>query len=99
MITPTPLSPTPILISTNASIRSNRRSDLDAITGFDRPVLLTEGVRRPPFVQRIVELLAHTLPAGTRRRLPSAAHDPQRTNPTVAEFPAEADAGRRRVTR
>jgi hypothetical protein len=78
--------------------------DPDAIAGFDRPLLLAEGDRKPKSLRRIVELLARTLPAGTGRRSPGAVHPPSLTSPSgyadaVAELCLSRLTRRRRLTR
>lgn len=60
--------------------------DLEAISSFERPVLLTEGDQSPPFYAKVIDVLADALPNAERRRIKGTGHVPQLTH---AEMYAE----------
>lgn len=55
--------------------------DLEAISSFEKPVLLTDGDQSPPFFTKIVDKLAQVMPNAERRSIPGAGHVPQLTHP------------------
>jgi pimeloyl-ACP methyl ester carboxylesterase len=65
--------------------------DLDSISSFDRPALLTNGDQSLPLFPKVVDQLARVLPNVERKTLLGAGHVPQLTHPqlladTVAGF-------------
>jgi pimeloyl-ACP methyl ester carboxylesterase len=57
--------------------------DLEAISSFDHPTLLTQGDQSPPFFAKVIEQLAGALPNAERRTLAGAGHVPQLTHPQL----------------
>jgi pimeloyl-ACP methyl ester carboxylesterase len=57
--------------------------DLEAISSFGKPVLLTDGDQSPPFFSKIVDKLAQAMPNAERRSIPAAGHVPQLTHPEL----------------
>jgi pimeloyl-ACP methyl ester carboxylesterase len=55
--------------------------EIDGLTGFGGPALVTHGDRRPPLFRQIVELVVAAMPGAKRAAIPGAAHDPQVTHP------------------
>jgi pimeloyl-ACP methyl ester carboxylesterase len=55
--------------------------DIEAISSFEKPVLLTDGDQSPPFFSKIVDKLAQVMPNAERRSIPAAGHVPQLTHP------------------
>lgn len=73
--------------------------DLDRLSGFSAPALLTLGGRSPPFFPMVVERVARALPQARRHTFPGAGHVPHLSHPqeyveVVSAFIREA-AGRR----
>jgi pimeloyl-ACP methyl ester carboxylesterase len=71
--------------------------DLDALSRFDRPVLLTGGSETPPFFRPVLDKLARVLPNATRRTFEGAGHIPHFTHPqeyaaAIMEFIDSASA-------
>ena len=58
-----------------------RRVDLQALSTFTYPTLLTSGDQSPPVFRFIVEMLAQALPQARRRTLAGAGHGPHVTHP------------------
>lgn len=50
--------------------------DLDALAGFDRPVLLTSGTESAPFFGPVVDMVAEALPRSERVTIEGADHVP-----------------------
>ncbi len=59
------------------------RVDLEAVRGIEIPVLLTVGEASAPFLHRISERLARTLPNASLVTLPGAGPFPQLTHPDL----------------
>jgi pimeloyl-ACP methyl ester carboxylesterase len=57
--------------------------DLDALSDFPHPALLTQGDQRSALFGRILDVVAATLPEPERRTLPGTAHAPQLTHPAA----------------
>ncbi len=55
--------------------------DLNALSGFSRPVLLSDGSESPPFFAPVLEKLATVLPNATRKTFSGAGHVPHFTHP------------------
>jgi pimeloyl-ACP methyl ester carboxylesterase len=55
--------------------------DLDALAGFDRPVLLTSGTESAPFFGPVVDLVSEPLPRSERVTIDDADHIPQMSAP------------------
>ena len=55
--------------------------ELDGLTAFGGPALVTYGDVRPPLFKRIVELLVAVMPGARAQSIPGTAHDPQVTHP------------------
>jgi pimeloyl-ACP methyl ester carboxylesterase len=55
--------------------------DLDGVSSFEHPVLLTEGDQSPPFYAKIIDVLVEALPNVDRRRIEGTGHVPQLTHP------------------
>lgn len=54
--------------------------DLDALSAFDRPALVTQGDQSPPFFGAIVDRIARALPRARRHTFPGAGHVPHLTH-------------------
>jgi len=52
------------------------RMDLNALTGFDKPALLTSGTESAPFFAPVVDMLARSLPRSERITIDGANHVP-----------------------
>jgi len=50
--------------------------DLDALSGFDRPALLTNGTDSAPFFGPVVDILADHLPQAERLTIAGSGHVP-----------------------
>jgi pimeloyl-ACP methyl ester carboxylesterase len=57
------------------------RIDLESLSAFTRPSLVTFGDRRPAMFRRIAELIAEALPEARDQLISGTAHDPQITHP------------------
>lgn len=55
--------------------------ELDSLSAFDRPALVTYGDLRPPLFRRIAEMVVDALPGGQAVEISGTAHDPQVTHP------------------
>jgi pimeloyl-ACP methyl ester carboxylesterase len=55
--------------------------DIEDLTAFGGPALLTYGNRRPPLFRRIVEMVVAAMPGARSEAIPGATHDPQVTHP------------------
>jgi pimeloyl-ACP methyl ester carboxylesterase len=55
--------------------------DLNALSRFDRPVLLSGGSESPPFFAPVLDKLATVLPKATRKTFEGAGHIPHFTHP------------------
>lgn len=55
--------------------------ELEGLSGFRGPALVTHGDLRPPFFKHIVELIVAVMPGARARLIPGSAHDPQVTHP------------------
>jgi pimeloyl-ACP methyl ester carboxylesterase len=55
--------------------------DLEAISSFERPVLLTQGDQSPPFYSKVIDVLIQGLPNTERRTIKETGHVPQLTHP------------------
>jgi pimeloyl-ACP methyl ester carboxylesterase len=65
--------------------------DLDAISSFEQPVLLTRGDQSPPLFAKVIERLENALPKAHTEVIPGAGHVPQFTHPqeyadVISEF-------------
>jgi pimeloyl-ACP methyl ester carboxylesterase len=60
--------------------------DLNALSRFSKPALLSDGSESPPFFAPVLEKLAAALPNATRKTFPGAGHVPHFTHP--AEYVA-----------
>jgi pimeloyl-ACP methyl ester carboxylesterase len=74
--------------------------DLDALSRFDRPVLLSGGSASPPFFAPVLDKLAGVLPNATRTTFEGAGHLPHVTHPqeyaeAIVEF-IDGSSGTRR---
>lgn len=70
-------------------------ADLDGLSRFRRPVLLTDGSESPPMFPRVIDFLARAFPNVRRNTYAGAAHMSHLTHPeefttTVREFAASA---------
>jgi pimeloyl-ACP methyl ester carboxylesterase len=66
-------------------------ADLDGLSRFQRPVLLTDGSESPPMFPKVIDVLARTFPNARRNTYAGAAHMSHLTHPeeftsTVSEF-------------
>jgi pimeloyl-ACP methyl ester carboxylesterase len=71
--------------------------DLEALSLFDRPVLLSGGSESPPFFAAVLDRLQATLPRATRKTFAGAGHIPHVTHPqdyaaASASFVTDASA-------
>jgi pimeloyl-ACP methyl ester carboxylesterase len=57
--------------------------DLDSISSFEHPVLITQGDQSPPFYAKIIDALMGVLPNAERKTIEGAGHVPQLTNPPL----------------
>lgn len=57
--------------------------DLEAISSFDHPTLLTQGDQSPPFFAKVIERLAEALPNTERKTLAGVGHVPNLTHPQL----------------
>jgi pimeloyl-ACP methyl ester carboxylesterase len=57
--------------------------DLDRLSGFSRPVLLTLGDQSPPFFTPIMEKIAGALPQAERKTFVGVGHEPEQTHPQL----------------
>jgi|SRR5215204_375287 len=57
------------------------RIDLESLSAFTGPSLVTFGDRRPPMFRRIAEVVVEALPEARTQLIPGSAHDPQVTHP------------------
>jgi pimeloyl-ACP methyl ester carboxylesterase len=55
--------------------------ELEDLTAFGGPALVTYGDRRPPLFRRIVEMVVAAMPGARSEAIAGAAHDPQVTHP------------------
>jgi pimeloyl-ACP methyl ester carboxylesterase len=55
--------------------------DLERLSGFSPPMLLTQGEQSEPFFLLVVEQVARALPRAKRQTLPGAGHVPQLSHP------------------
>ncbi len=55
--------------------------DLKALSGFQKPTLLTNGGKSAPFFKPIVEKLAKTIPGSKLEQYPNDGHTPHASNP------------------
>ena len=55
--------------------------EIEDLTAFGGPALITHGDRRPPLFRSIVELVVAAIPGAKSEAIPGAAHDPQVTHP------------------
>jgi pimeloyl-ACP methyl ester carboxylesterase len=69
--------------------------EVEDLTAFGRPALVTYGDRRPPLFKRIVEMVVAVMPAARSEAIPGAAHDPQVTHPGSYAQVIEDFAGRK----
>jgi pimeloyl-ACP methyl ester carboxylesterase len=53
--------------------------DVDALSGFTKPVLLTDGDQSPPFFPAVIGKLAIALPQARRHTFVGAGHTPHLT--------------------
>lgn len=65
--------------------------DLDRLSGFSRPAMLSDGGASPPFFPMVVERIAKALPHARRQRFGEAGHVPHLSHPAeyvkvVTEF-------------
>lgn len=70
-------------------------ADLDDLSRFEKPVLLTDGSESPPMFAKVIDILARTFPNVRRTTYGGAAHMSHLTHPeqfttTVSEFAAAA---------
>jgi pimeloyl-ACP methyl ester carboxylesterase len=70
-------------------------ADLDGLSRFPKPVLLTDGSESPPLFPKVVDILTRTLPNARRSTYEGAAHMSHLTHPdeftsTVGEFASSA---------
>jgi pimeloyl-ACP methyl ester carboxylesterase len=70
-------------------------ADLDGLSRFQRPVLLTDGSESPPIFPKVIDILARAFPNSRRNTYVGAAHMSHLTHPeefttTVNEFAASA---------
>lgn len=76
-----------ILLANAATYLEQRRDpdalriDLESLSAFTGPALVTFGDRRPPMFRRIAELVVGALPEAKAQLIPGTAHDPQVTHP------------------
>lgn len=79
--------------------------DLDRLSRFSRPALLTVGEQTPPFFAPIVEKIASALPRAERKTFVGVGHEPEQTHPelyaaTITEFIVRAtSSGNKEITR
>ncbi|HEX2479634.1 MAG TPA: hypothetical protein VHK45_10160, partial [Geminicoccaceae bacterium] len=66
--------------------------ELEGLTAFSGPALVTYGDLRPPMFKRIVELLVAVMPGARAQAIPGSAHDPQVTHPDSYARAVEAIA-------
>ena len=64
--------------------------ELESLSAFTGPALVTFGDRRPPMFRRIAELVVEAMPGARGRLIPGTAHDPQVTHP--GEYVAALEA-------
>jgi pimeloyl-ACP methyl ester carboxylesterase len=57
--------------------------DLERISSFDHPTLLTQGDQSPPFFANVIERLAGALPNTERKTLAGVGHVPNLTHPKM----------------
>jgi hypothetical protein len=57
--------------------------DVEAISSFDRPSLLSDGDQSPPLFSRVIERLESVLPNAERRRISGAGPVPHLTHPAL----------------
>jgi pimeloyl-ACP methyl ester carboxylesterase len=69
--------------------------ELEDLTAFGGPALVTHGDRRPPLFKRIVEMVVAVMPGARSEAIPGAAHDPQVTHPGTYAQMIEDFAGPR----
>jgi len=55
--------------------------DLDALSGFTKPALLTQGDQSPPFFGAVLDQVATSLPQAERHTYSGAGHNPHMTHP------------------
>jgi pimeloyl-ACP methyl ester carboxylesterase len=55
--------------------------DLEAISSFEHPALLTQGDQSPPFYSKVIDVLMEALPNAERRTIKGTGHVPQLTDP------------------
>ena len=55
--------------------------DLDALSGFTKPALLTQGDQSPPFFGAVLDKVATALPQTERHIYVGAGHNPHMTHP------------------
>ena len=55
--------------------------ELESLSAFSGPALVTFGDRRPPMFRRIAEMVVEAMPDARGRLLSGTAHDPQVTHP------------------
>jgi pimeloyl-ACP methyl ester carboxylesterase len=68
--------------------------DLDSISSFEHPVLVTQGDQSPPFYGKVIDLLMGALPNAERRTIEGAGHVPQLTHSgTYADIVKQFIAG------
>ena len=72
--------------------------DLDALSGFLQPALLTQGDQRAVMFGRILDRVAGALPRAERRTLPGTSHAPQLTHPAAYAQAILSFAGKARET-
>ena len=70
-------------------------ADLDDLSRFEKPVLLSDGSESPQMFAKVIDILARTLPDARRNTYGGAAHMSHMTHPaefttTVSEFAAAA---------
>jgi pimeloyl-ACP methyl ester carboxylesterase len=55
--------------------------ELESLSAFTGPALVTFGDRRPPMFRRIAEMVVEAMPGARGELIPGSAHDPQVTHP------------------
>jgi pimeloyl-ACP methyl ester carboxylesterase len=55
--------------------------NIDKLSRFTKPALLTSGTQSPPFFPMVLDQLAKALPHATRKALEGAGHVPHLSHP------------------